>query len=70
MSPEGYGLESLWCYIQQTSTAENALNSLVDARAQAQVMFHEYFCNYIDKLKSIVAMDKIWMVKHKYHGEM
>ena len=40
-------------------------NSFVDARAHAHVMFHEYFHNYIDKLKSIVAMDKIWMVQHK-----
>ena len=55
------------CYIQQTTTLENAHNSRVDARAQAQVVFHEYFHNYIDKSKSIVAMDKILMVKHKNH---
>ena len=66
-SLEGYGLESLLCYIQQTTTLENAHNSRVDARAQAQVVFHEYFHNYIDKSKSIVAMDKILMVKHKNH---
>ena len=65
-SLESYGLESLWCYNQQATTVENSHNSIVDARAQAQ-MFHEYFHNYINKSKSIVAIDKIWMMKHKNH---
>ena len=40
-SLEGYELESL--YIQQTTTLENVHSSIVDARAQPQVMFYEYY---------------------------
>ena len=41
------------------TTLENVHSSIVDARAQAQVMFHDYFQNCIDKSKSIAAMDDI-----------
>jgi len=68
---ESYGLETVWCYYaMQQEQLSNAHNSLVDCKAQMDIVLHGHFQNYIDKKKSVTTFDEIWSAKRKRHSEV
>ena len=62
---EGYGLEMTWCYIKGETQLQNAHSSLVDCKAQTDVVLDERFLPFIDRYKSIVPMDQVWVTKRQ-----
>jgi len=60
----GYGMESVWCYAMQQLSLPNAHNSLVDCRAQMDIVLHKHFHSYLNKKKSIANFDDIWLAKN------
>jgi hypothetical protein len=53
-------LGCVWSYIKDGKTLEGAHDSLVDARAQTDILFHPHLVPYIDRSKSIVTMSEVF----------
>ena len=51
---ESYSLGAVWKYIKGRPL-ERAHNSLIDAKAQTDIVLHKDFIDYIDKTKSVNA---------------
>jgi hypothetical protein len=62
---KGYGLEMTWCHINNCKELSNAHSSLVDCKAQTDVVLHQDFVPFIDKHSSIVPMNEVWSTKRK-----
>jgi hypothetical protein len=56
--------------VTQKTTLPHAHDSLVDSKAQKEVVVNEDFRPFIDKSKSIVNLTDVWATKKKRHGEM
>ena len=53
-------LRAVWGHIKGDETLDDAHNSLVDARAQADLLVHENFVSFLDRIESAVTVDKIF----------
>ena len=62
---EGYGLEMTWCYIKGETELQHAHSSLVDCKAQTDVVLDERFLPFIDRYKSMVPIDTVFVSKRK-----
>ena len=62
-SLEGYGLEMTWCYIKGETELPHAHSSLVDCKAQTDVVLDARFLPFIDRYTSIIPMDEVWVAK-------
>ena len=60
---KGYGLEMTWCHINNCKELSNAHSSLVDCKAQTDVVLHQEFVAFIDKHSSIVPLNEVWSTK-------
>ena len=59
----GYGLEEVYCYLNNTTSLDGAHSSTVDAIAQSYVVGHEYFQSFWDKPVGIVHVESFWEKK-------
>ena len=60
---KGYGLAEMWCFVTQKNDLEGAHSSIVDARAQVEVIMDKRFFKYINKPKSIITLNSVWEAK-------
>jgi hypothetical protein len=65
VSQQGNSLDVVWCFINGKTELAGAHSSLIDARAQADIVADKRFVMYMDKPESIKAIDEIWMTKRK-----
>ena len=61
---ESYSLETVWAYVMG-SNLQGAYDSLVDIKAQTDIVTHEHFRNYVDVTKSHLHIDSIFSAKEK-----
>ena len=50
----------MWSHINDGATLEGAHDSLVDARAQSDVLFHPHLVSFVDRKKSIVTINEVF----------
>ena len=65
INPEHSGLKSLslgavWKHLNNDETLEGAHNSLVDAKAQSDILFHPLLITFLDRSKSVVEISKVF----------
>jgi hypothetical protein len=60
-----YALASVWMFVKEKDDLPNAHDSLVDAKAQMDVVVDSRFTPFINKSQSIVLWDDVWMAKKK-----
>jgi hypothetical protein len=61
----GYGCAEMWCHITNNDRLEGAHSSIVDARAQQDIVSDDRFMKHLDKPESVVTTDSIWAAKRK-----
>ena len=62
---QGLSLEAVWCFVNSSLELAGAHDLLVDARAQASVLFDSRMKLYIDKTISVGTFEEIWASKRK-----
>ena len=60
---EGLSLEAVWCFVNSKLELLNAHDSLVDARAQADVLFDNRMNIYRDKVFQLLLLKKYGLQK-------
>ena len=50
----------VWAHVTNIDLLDDAHNSLVDAKAQTDIIFHLSFITFLDRGKSIVEMSKVF----------
>ena len=60
---KGYGLGLTWSFIKEKTELVGAHSSLVDAKAQMDVVLHPHFQPFVDRTKSMVRMEDVWKKK-------
>jgi hypothetical protein len=55
----------VWCFITGKTELEGVHSSLVDAKAQAEIVADKRFLAFIDRPESIKAMEEVWSRKRK-----
>ena len=53
-------LRVVWGHIKGGETLNDSQDRLVDARAQADLLVHENFVSFLDRIESAVTVDKIF----------
>jgi hypothetical protein len=61
----GLGCAEMWCHITNNDKLDGAHSSIVDARAQQEIVSDDRFMQFLDKPESIVSMDSVWEAKRK-----
>ena len=57
---EGYDLSSVWKFIKDGSNLNGAHNSLVDVKAQTDILINKMFVPFINRTASIQTVDTIF----------
>jgi hypothetical protein len=55
----------MWCHITNNDRLDGAHSSIVDARAQQEIVSDDCFLQFLDKPESIVSIDSVWEAKRK-----
>jgi hypothetical protein len=61
----GLGCAEMWCHVMNKDKLDGAHSSIVDARAQQEIVSTGRFMQFLDKPESIVTMDSVWEAKRK-----
>jgi hypothetical protein len=61
----GLGCAEMWCHVMGKEKLEGAHLSIVDARAQQDIVSDDRFLKYLDKPESMVTMESVWAAKRK-----
>ena len=61
----GLGCAEMWCHIKNNDRLPGAHSSIVDARAQQDIVSDDRFMKFLDKPESVVTVDSVWAAKRK-----
>jgi hypothetical protein len=64
-SQQGNACDVVWCFLNNKMELEGVHSSLVDARAQAEIVADKRFLAYIDRPESMKGMEDVWARKRK-----
>lgn len=61
----GLGCAEMWCHVKNKDRLDGAHSSIVDARAQQDIVSDDRFLQFLDRPESIVTTDSVWAAKRK-----